>query len=210
MIFFQGPDSFEYLIRDDLWNLQLWVRWGLPFEVFLDELFVGFRVLFLFNEKRLVFFCPCFFGEKWEIELSLDILGVLCSTLRWRRGKRRWRKVRKVLWMAWLRYFFEFLWFFMLLDWMLRMLLLRFLIVIAIIIIVFYPFYHWTLARIKNGIPLWHYLLVLGTFDIHRILWIVLILHANNIFFELKNFFHLGVPSHGGEDISSCFLYFPK
>jgi len=46
-------------------------------EVFLNELVVGFMVLFLFNEKRLEFFYSCFIGEKGEIELSLDVLGRL-------------------------------------------------------------------------------------------------------------------------------------
>jgi len=46
-------------------------------EVFHYELVVGFRVLFLFNEKGLVFFYSCIIGEKGKIKLSLDVLGLL-------------------------------------------------------------------------------------------------------------------------------------
>ena len=175
MFFCQGPDSLESLFRDDFRGLQLWVGRSLLSEVFLNELVVGFMVLFLFNEKRLEFFYSCFIGEKGEIELSLDVLGRLWTTLRGRGRKRRWRKFGRILGNTRFRSFFEFWKFFMLLYCMLRV-LLRFLIAI---IIVSYTFHHWTLAKFKNGIPLRHYLLVLGTFDIHRIVWRVLILHAN-------------------------------
>lgn len=126
--------------------MPLWVRW-FCFEILLNEGFVGFGVLLLFFEKRLVFF-GSFVWEKRNIELLVEILGFTCNILC------RWRGSRRNFSFNNLR--------FLVLFFILQM-LLRFLIIITIIINLIVDC--WTLFNIKDGILLGQNLLILWTLN---------------------------------------------